>query len=89
MFFAAFMLTDPPTSPARPRDQVWFAMLAAAISVACLAVNVGGVYYLLIGLLAANGFEGARRAVLGRRRAVAPVRAARAGGMGGLGIAAG
>lgn len=68
VFFACFMLTDPPTSPARPRDQVWFAMLAALVSVACLAVNVGGVYYLLIGLLAANVFEGSRRAIVSRRR---------------------
>jgi len=68
-FFACFMLTDPPTSPARPRDQVWFAIVAAVVSVLCLAVNVGGVYYLLIGLLAANIFEGARRALVAHRKA--------------------
>ena len=69
VFFAGFMLTDPPTSPARPRHQVWFAAVAAAVSVACLAVNIGGVYYLLIGLLAANAFEGARRMLALRRKA--------------------
>lgn len=79
VFFACFMLTDPPTSPARPRDQVWFAVIAAVVSVACLAVNVGGVYYLLIGLLAANIFEGSRRALVARRKAV-PARAPSAPG---------
>jgi Na+-translocating ferredoxin:NAD+ oxidoreductase RnfD subunit len=73
IFFACFMLTDPPTSPARPRDQVWFSAIAAAVSVACLAINAGGVYYLLIGLLAANAFEGARRAIAPRRKAAARV----------------
>ncbi|HEX6512823.1 MAG TPA: hypothetical protein VF157_11020, partial [Chloroflexota bacterium] len=71
-------LTDPPTSPARPRDQVWFAIIAAVVSVACLAVNTGGAYYLLIGLLAANVFEGTRRA-LARRRHAASSRTARLG----------
>lgn len=69
LFFACFMLTDPPTTPARALDQVWFAILVAAISVACLALNYGGVYYLLIGLLAGNAFEGARRAFVARRQA--------------------
>ncbi|MBV8085223.1 MAG: RnfABCDGE type electron transport complex subunit D, partial [Chloroflexi bacterium] len=49
VYFACFMLTDPPTSPARPQDQVWFAIIAAVVSVLSLEVNVGGVYYLLIG----------------------------------------
>lgn len=80
VFFACFMLTDPPTSPARPRDQVWFAIIAAAVSVACLAVNIGGVYYLLIGLLAANIFEGSRRAIMIRRKA-RPDRSSRAAGL--------
>ncbi|HEU0167431.1 MAG TPA: RnfABCDGE type electron transport complex subunit D [Chloroflexota bacterium] len=76
VYFASFMLTDPPTSPARPRDQVWFAMIAAVVSVLCLEINVGGVYYLLIGLLSANAYEGSRRALVSRRNA-RPVRAAR------------
>jgi Na+-transporting NADH:ubiquinone oxidoreductase subunit NqrB len=79
VFFACFMLTDPPTSPARPRDQVMFAVVAAAVSVACLAVNVGGVYYLLIGLLTANLFEGGRRTLTSRRNA-RPSRLSHAGG---------
>ncbi|MBV8085666.1 MAG: RnfABCDGE type electron transport complex subunit D [Chloroflexi bacterium] len=78
VYFACFMLTDPPTSPARPRDQVWFAIIAAVVSVLCLEVNAGGVYYLLIGLLAANGYEGSRRMLMSHRKA-RPVRAARPG----------
>ncbi|MBV9121281.1 MAG: RnfABCDGE type electron transport complex subunit D [Chloroflexi bacterium] len=72
VYFACFMLTDPPTSPARPRDQVWFAVIAAVVSVACLAVNAGGVYYLLIGLLAANAFEGVRRVIVSRIKSRRP-----------------
>ncbi|HLG73672.1 MAG TPA: RnfABCDGE type electron transport complex subunit D [Chloroflexota bacterium] len=83
VFFACFMLTDPPTSPARASDQVWFAVIAALVSVACLAVNVGGVYYLLIGLLAANVFEGGRRALASRKK-TKPARAPRAGGLGSM-----
>ncbi|HLG73246.1 MAG TPA: RnfABCDGE type electron transport complex subunit D [Chloroflexota bacterium] len=72
LFFAFFMLTDPPTSPARPRDQVWFAMLVAGGSVACLALAPGAVYYLLAGLLLGNAVEGARRAIGSRKRRPAP-----------------
>lgn len=68
LYFACFMLTDPPTSPARPSDQALFAGIAAVIAVVCLAFNFGGVYYLLIGLLTANAVEGARRAAGIRRR---------------------
>ncbi len=71
LYFAVFMATDPPTTPARPRDQVWFALVAAAVSAACLAVNFGGVYYLLIGLLVGNAFESTRRALMTRRQAPA------------------
>ena len=75
LFFAFFMLTDPPTSPARPRDQVWFAMLVAGGSVACLALAPGAVYYLLAGLLLGNAVEGARRAIGSRKRRPAPAAA--------------
>jgi Na+-translocating ferredoxin:NAD+ oxidoreductase RnfD subunit len=76
VYFAFFMLTDPPTSPARLSDQALFAGIAACVAVACLAFNFGGVYALLIGLLAANAFEGARRAVGAGRR---PARASQPG----------
>ena len=68
LYFAFFMLTDPPTTPARASDQAWFACMVAVVSVACLALNVGGVYYLLIALLAGNALEAARRAMVSRRK---------------------
>ena len=53
MFFAFFMLTDPPTSPNRYSDQVWFGGVVGLAS--CLAQLLGaGQAYLLIGLLAGN-----------------------------------
>jgi hypothetical protein len=53
LFLALFMLTDPPTAPARPAEQVGIGLLGAAV--ACLAQVLGaGQTYLLIGLLAGN-----------------------------------
>lgn len=59
-FCACFMLTDPPTSPVRYRDQVWFGLIAAVVS-AVVFLELGGVYYLLAGVLAANAWETGRR----------------------------
>ncbi|HEX5501694.1 MAG TPA: RnfABCDGE type electron transport complex subunit D [Thermomicrobiales bacterium] len=59
-FCACFMLTDPPTSPARYRDQIWFGLIAAVVS-AAVFLELGGVYYLLAGVLAANAWETGRR----------------------------
>ena len=56
LFLAFFMATDPPTSPAKYRDQIWFGMIAAIISIA-IYLAFGGLSYLLIGLLAANGLK--------------------------------
>lgn len=56
LFLAFFMVTDPPTSPARYDDQVLFGIIAAVISVAEY-VLVGGLAFLLLGLLAANGWN--------------------------------
>lgn len=53
LFLAFFMLTDPPTSPAKYPEQVTFSVLAAVVSVAIYLV-FGGLSYLLIGLLVAN-----------------------------------
>lgn len=53
LFLAFFMLTDPPTSPNRYREQVCFGVLAALA--AGLAQLLGaGQTYLLIGVLVAN-----------------------------------
>ena len=67
LFFALFMLSDPPTSPARYRDQVWFGLIVA---VACFAIylTLGGLYYLPAGLLIGNAWEAWRR-VTARSRA--------------------
>jgi Na+-transporting NADH:ubiquinone oxidoreductase subunit NqrB len=69
LFFALFMLTDPPTSPARYRDQVWFGLIVA---VACFVIflTLGGLYYLPAGLLIGNAWEAWRR-VTARSRATA------------------
>jgi Na+-translocating ferredoxin:NAD+ oxidoreductase RnfD subunit len=64
LYFAFFMLSDPPTTPARARDQVWFSVLVAVGSLLCLALTSNAVYYLLVGLLAGNAVEAARRSLL-------------------------
>jgi Na+-translocating ferredoxin:NAD+ oxidoreductase RnfD subunit len=60
LFFALFMLDDPPTSPARHQDQALYALIAAVVSFAVF-VGFGGVYYLPAGALAANVWETLRR----------------------------
>src|SRR5262249_23619779 len=57
LFFAFFMLTDPPTSPARDTDQLKFAAIVATGAFATYMFTSGGQYYLLVGLLAGNLFE--------------------------------
>src|SRR3990172_6662145 len=61
LFFAFFMVTDPPTSPPRPRDQLWYGVIAGGGAYAFFEV-VGAVYFLLAGLLLARGWEAPRRA---------------------------
>lgn len=53
LFSAFFMLTDPPTSPAKYPEQVTFGILAAVVSIMVYLV-FGGLSYLLVGLLVAN-----------------------------------
>ena len=53
LFLSFFMLTDPPTTPATTRGQVQFAVIVATVSVAVYA-EIGGLAYLLVGLLAGN-----------------------------------
>ena len=60
LFFAFFMVTDPPTSPPRAGDQVVFGLITAVASYAAYEL-VGAVYFLLVGLLAANAWEAWRR----------------------------
>jgi len=61
LFFALFMVTDPPTSPPRPRDQLIYGAIVAGVSGAVFAA-AGSIYYLLVGLLVANIWEAWRRA---------------------------
>ncbi len=60
LFFAFFMLTDPPTSPARYRDQVIYGVIVAVASVT-IFLTIGALYYLPAGLLIGNGWEAWRR----------------------------
>ncbi|MFD1675337.1 RnfABCDGE type electron transport complex subunit D [Alicyclobacillus fodiniaquatilis] len=53
LFMAFFMLTDPPTSPAKYGHQVVFGALTAVVSTA-IYIAFGGLTYLLVGLLVAN-----------------------------------
>lgn len=67
LFFAFFILTDPPTSPVRYPDQLTFAAIVAAVSFAIFEWT-GAVFYLLAGVLAGNAWESWRRTTLHRRR---------------------
>jgi Na+-translocating ferredoxin:NAD+ oxidoreductase RnfD subunit len=73
LFFALFMLTDPPTSPTRYRDQVVFGLIAALVSFAVYSM-LGGVYYLLAGLLVGNAWEMWRRLTARTRATTAAIR---------------
>ncbi|MCS7461502.1 RnfABCDGE type electron transport complex subunit D [Paenibacillus doosanensis] len=53
LFFGFFMLTDPPTSPAKVKDQIVFG-IAVAVTGAVVYAIFGGLTYLFIGLLAGN-----------------------------------
>jgi Na+-translocating ferredoxin:NAD+ oxidoreductase RnfD subunit len=60
LYFAFFMVTDPPTSPPKHRDQLVFGAIVALASFAAFEL-IGAVYFLLAGLLVANAWEGWRR----------------------------
>ena len=60
LFFALFILTDPPTSPVKYRDQIVFAVIVGVASVAIFEW-LGAVYYLLAGVLIGNIWEAWRR----------------------------
>jgi Na+-translocating ferredoxin:NAD+ oxidoreductase RnfD subunit len=60
IFFAVFILTDPPTSPVRYRDQIVCGTIVAAVSYGVFAW-VGAAYYLLAGVLVGNVWEAWRR----------------------------
>ncbi|HWJ12274.1 MAG TPA: RnfABCDGE type electron transport complex subunit D [Gemmatimonadaceae bacterium] len=60
LYFAFFMVTDPPTSPPKHRDQVIFGAITATAAFAAFDL-IGAAYFLLAGLLVANVWEGWRR----------------------------
>jgi enediyne biosynthesis protein E5 len=60
LFFAFFILTDPPTSPVKYRDQLVCGVIVAAVSYAIFEW-VGAAYYLLAGVLVGNIWEGWHR----------------------------
>jgi Na+-translocating ferredoxin:NAD+ oxidoreductase RnfD subunit len=68
LFLAVFMVTDPPTAPARYGEQVAIGALAAAASVVAEALGAGQ-GYLLVGVLAGNLALAIRRWI-GQRRAL-------------------
>jgi Na+-translocating ferredoxin:NAD+ oxidoreductase RnfD subunit len=67
LFFAFFILTDPPTSPVKYPDQLICGALVAVVSYAFFQF-VGAVYFLLAGVLAGNIWEAWRRQSSFRRR---------------------
>jgi Na+-translocating ferredoxin:NAD+ oxidoreductase RnfD subunit len=61
LFFAFFILTDPPTSPVKYADQRVCGVIVAVASYAVFEW-VGAAYYLLAGVLVGNAWEAWRRA---------------------------
>jgi Na+-translocating ferredoxin:NAD+ oxidoreductase RnfD subunit len=70
LFFAFFMVTDPPTSPIKHRDQVLFGVIVAAVSYAVFEWVPGAAYYPLAGLLVGNAWEAWRRSRVRAERAL-------------------
>ncbi len=68
LFFAFFMVTDPPTSPPKHPDQLVYGAITAVAAFAVYRV-VGAAYFLLAGLLVANVWEGWRKRRVRQQRA--------------------
>lgn len=67
LFFAFFMLDDPPTSPVKYRDQAIFGLLVAGASFFFFE-SFGWLYYMLAGLLVGNTWWAAQRTYRARTR---------------------
>jgi Na+-translocating ferredoxin:NAD+ oxidoreductase RnfD subunit len=67
LFFAFFILTDPPTSPVKYPDQLVCGAIVAVVSFAIFE-RVGAAYYLLAGVLVGNIWEAWHRWRLDSRR---------------------
>jgi Na+-translocating ferredoxin:NAD+ oxidoreductase RnfD subunit len=72
LFFAFFILTDPPTSPVKYRDQIICGAIVAVSSYVFFE-GVGAAYYLLAGVLVGNIWEAWRRWNSQRRKIRAAV----------------
>jgi Na+-translocating ferredoxin:NAD+ oxidoreductase RnfD subunit len=70
LFFAFFILTDPPTSPAKHQDQILYGLIVAVASFAIFEMT-GAAHYLLSGVLVGNVWEAWRRRTADARRASA------------------
>lgn len=75
VFFAFFMVTDPPTSPVVFPDQIWFGALVAVASY-LIYMATHGLYFVLAGVLAGNAVYALRRQAQRRLVVNAPARAA-------------
>jgi Na+-translocating ferredoxin:NAD+ oxidoreductase RnfD subunit len=71
LYFAFFILTDPPTSPVRYPDQIVCGVLVALASYAAFEW-VGAAYYLLAGVLIGNLWEAWHRWQFSRQRMPSP-----------------
>jgi len=67
LFFAFFILTDPPTSPVLYANQMLCALIVAVVSFAVFEW-VGAAHYLLAGVLVGNVWEAWSRTRIARRR---------------------
>jgi Na+-translocating ferredoxin:NAD+ oxidoreductase RnfD subunit len=68
LFFAFFILTDPPTSPVRYPDQIVCGLIVAVVSFGVFEW-IGAAYYVLAGVLVGNMWEAWRRVQARARRA--------------------
>ncbi len=66
LYFAFFILTDPPTSPVKYPDQIVCGVIVAVVGFAVFE-GVGAAYYLLAGVLVGNVWEAWRRTRLRTR----------------------
>jgi Na+-translocating ferredoxin:NAD+ oxidoreductase RnfD subunit len=73
LFFAFFILTDPPTSPVKYPHQFLYGVIVAVTSYAFFEM-VGAVYYLLAGVLIGNIYEAGRRWWAASRRELASLK---------------
>jgi Na+-translocating ferredoxin:NAD+ oxidoreductase RnfD subunit len=67
LYFAFFILTDPPTSPVKYPDQIVCGVIVAVVAFAIFQ-SVGAAYYLLAGVLVGNVWEAWRRSTRLRSR---------------------